>query len=80
LHSLREKVTEIANDKTRDEKVKQLSSDQVKFRHEALFYDEEAALLRKKIKIFKETLNSVGTCVVMYFRNKCIIIDLNVFI
>ena len=60
LHTLREKVTEIANDKTRDEKIKQLSTDQIKYRHEALFYDEESALLRKKIKALKETLNSVG--------------------
>jgi len=59
LHQLREKVTEIANDKTRDEKIQQLSSDQVKFRHEALFYDEAAAGLRKKIKRLKEAMQKV---------------------
>ena len=60
LHLLREKVTEIANDKTRDEKIQQLSADQIKYRHEALFFDEAAADLRKKIKRLKETMSSVG--------------------
>ncbi len=60
LHILREKATAIAHDKTRDEKLKKLDSDQNWYRNEAIRLDSESHVLRKKIRDFKDRISSVG--------------------
>lgn len=60
LHNLREKATAIANDRTRDEKIKKLDSDQKWYRAEAIKLDAETNVLRKRLKGLTATIGSVG--------------------
>ena len=60
LHDLREKATAIANDRTRDEKIKKLDSDQKWYRTEAIRLDAKTNILRKKLKSLTATISSVG--------------------
>lgn len=50
LHDLREKATAIANDTTRDEKLKKLDSDQKWFRAEAMRLDVDTNEMRKRLR------------------------------
>lgn len=59
LHLLREKATAIANDRTRDEKIKKLDSDQKWYRNEAIRLDAESNILRKRLKALASTIDSV---------------------
>eukprot|EP01041_Mallomonas_annulata_P003561 gene3561-7084_t len=59
LHTLREKATAIANDRTRDEKLKKLDSDTQAFRNEALRLDASSNGLRKSLRSMASTLNTV---------------------
>lgn len=59
LHLLREKATAIANDRTRDEKIKKLDSDQKWYRTEAVKLDSETNILRMKLKSLTGNITSV---------------------
>lgn len=58
LYNLREKATAIANDTTREEKIKKLDSDQKWFRNEAMRLDIETNEFRKKMRDIKVTIQS----------------------
>lgn len=60
LYNLREKATAIANDTTREEKIKKLDSDQKWFRNEAMRLDVETNEFRKKMRDIKVTIQSTG--------------------
>jgi hypothetical protein len=60
LHNLREKATAIANDTTREEKVKKLDSDQKWFRNEAMRLDVDTNVYRKKMRDIKVLIQSTG--------------------
>lgn len=58
LHNLREKATAIANDTTREEKIKKLDSDQKWFRNEAMRLDVDTNVYRKKMRDIKVLIQS----------------------
>lgn len=58
LYNLRQKATAIANDTTREEKLKKLDSDQKWFRNEALRLDVETNEYRKKLREIKAKIHS----------------------
>jgi len=58
LHNLREKATAIANDTTREEKVKKLDADQKWFRNEAMRLDVDTNVYRKKMRDIKVLIQS----------------------
>lgn len=58
LHNLREKATAIANDTTREEKIKKLDSDQKWFRNEAMRLDVDTNVYRKKMRDIKALIQS----------------------
>jgi len=60
LHALREKATAIANDRTRDEKIKTLEIDTQAYRNEALRLDLATTELRKKLRTLTGNLHTVG--------------------
>lgn len=60
LHNLREKATAIANDTTREEKIKKLDSDQKWFRNEAMRLDVDTNVYRKKMRDIKVLIQSTG--------------------
>jgi hypothetical protein len=60
LFNLREKATAIANDTTREEKIKKLDMDQKWFRNEAMRLDIETNEFRKKMRSIKVTIQSTG--------------------
>lgn len=60
LFNLREKATAIANDTTREEKIKKLDTDQKWFRNEAMRLDIETNEFRKKMRSIKVTIQSTG--------------------
>lgn len=60
LYNLREKATAIANDTTREEKIKKLDSDQKWFRNEAMRLDVETNEYRKKMRNTKVMIQSTG--------------------
>lgn len=60
LHNLREKATAIANDTTREEKVKKLDADQKWFRNEAMRLDVDTNVYRKKMRDIKVLIQSTG--------------------
>ena len=60
LHNLREKATAIANDTTREEKIKKLDSDQKWFRNEAMRLDVDTNVFRKKMRDIKVMIQSTG--------------------
>ena len=60
LYNLREKATAIANDTTREEKIKKLDSDQKWFRNEAMRLDVETNEYRKKMRNIKVLIQSTG--------------------
>jgi hypothetical protein len=64
LFNLREKATAIANDTTREEKIKKLDSDQKWFRNEAMKLDVETNEYRRKMRDIKVMIQSTG---VLYF-------------
>jgi hypothetical protein len=66
LFNLREKATAIANDTTREEKIKKLDTDQKWFRNEAMRLDIETNEFRKKMRSIKVTIQSTGT---LYFTH-----------
>lgn len=70
LHILREKATAIANDKTRDDKLKKLDTDQTWYRNEAIRLDAETHSLRKKLRDFKNNISAVGW---FFFLISCVI-------
>lgn len=59
LHTLREKATAIANDRTRDEKLKKLDLDTQSFRNESLRLDMVSNELRKTLRAMTSTLQTV---------------------
>ena len=59
LHLLREKATAIANDRTRDEKIKKLDYDQKWYRNEAIRLDSETNILRKKLKSLTSNISEI---------------------
>lgn len=59
LHALREKATAIANDRTRDEKLKKLDEDTLAFRNEALRLDVVTKDLRKTLRTLTGSLHTV---------------------
>lgn len=58
LHNLREKATAIANDTTREEKIKKLDYDQKWFRNEAMRLDVDTNVYRKKMRDIKVLIQS----------------------
>ena len=59
LHILREKASEIANDKTKEDKLSKLESDQKFFRTEAIRLDFETTEARKKLRNIISKAHSV---------------------
>jgi hypothetical protein len=59
LHLLRDKVTEIANDETRSDKLITLSSDEKFYKNEALTYDIETNELRKKLRVLTGKMQTI---------------------
>jgi uncharacterized protein (DUF342 family) len=59
LHILREKASEIANDKTKEEKLSKLENDQKFFRNEAIRLDFETTESRKKLRNILSKAHSV---------------------
>lgn len=59
LHLLRDKVTEIANDETRSDKLITLSSDEKFYKNEALTYDIETNELRKKLRLLTGKMQTI---------------------
>ena len=64
LYNLREKATAIANDTTREEKIKKLDSDQKWFRNEAMRLDVETNEYRKKMRNIKVLIQSTGAVII----------------
>ena len=60
IHRLRELVNEIANDKTKLNKIQQLKDDQVYFRQEAANLDKICVEWRLKIRNLTAKLHRVG--------------------
>jgi chromosome segregation ATPase len=60
LYFLREKVNEIANDLTKEEKIKSLEADQQFYRNETLSLDSSNNELRKKLRMLTGRMRSVG--------------------
>ena len=60
LHTLREKAVAIANDTTREEKLRKLDSDTLTFRNEALKLDRTTNDLRKTLVILADSVNTIG--------------------
>jgi hypothetical protein len=60
LYNLREKATAIANDTTREEKLKKLDADQKFYRNESLRLDVETNEHRKKLRETKSMIQSAG--------------------
>lgn len=67
LYILREKATAIANDTTREEKLKKLDADQKWFKNEALRLDIETNEYRKKLRDTKSMIQSAGKLFIKYF-------------
>jgi hypothetical protein len=67
LFNLREKATAIANDTTREEKIKKLDTDQKWFRNEAMRLDIETNEFRKKMRSIKVTIQSTGQLLPLNF-------------
>ena len=60
LHSLREKVADIANDETKNEKVSNLKVNQKKYKEEALKLEADSEELREQIKVIVKKIYTVG--------------------
>ena len=72
LYNLREKATAIANDTTREEKIKKLDSDQKWFRTEAMRLDVETNEYRKKMRDIKALIQATGNVfMLLAYRNSC---------
>lgn len=61
LHSLREKVADIANDGTKNEKTETLKLNQKKYKEEALKLENDSDEILKKIKKLVRKVYTVGT-------------------
>lgn len=59
LHLLRNKVLDIANDKTREDKLSTLASEEQFFKTEALTFDVETNNMRKRLRRLTSTMQSV---------------------
>lgn len=64
LYALRAKVAEIANDDTKNEKMRQLKRDQIRYKDETLRFETDIEELRKTMRSQVETTYSVGKSVV----------------
>ena len=72
LHSLREKVADIANDETKNEKTETLKNNQKKYKEEALKLEADSDELLQKIKKLVRRVYTVGKCLVCSFNpNYC---------
>lgn len=60
LHSLREKVADIANDETKNEKTASLKVNQKKYKEEALKLESDSDEILKKIKKLLRKIYTVG--------------------
>lgn len=60
LHSLREKVADIANDETKNEKTETLKLNQKKYKEEALKLESDSDEILKKIKKLVRKVYTVG--------------------
>ena len=60
LHQLREKVADIANDETKNEKTEKLKADQKRYKSEALKLEVDTDEIRKKIRKVVRQIYSVG--------------------
>jgi hypothetical protein len=60
LHSLREKVADIANDETKNEKTETLKLNQKKYKEEALKLESDSAEILMKIKKLVRKVYTVG--------------------
>ena len=60
LHSLREKVADIANDDTKNEKTESLKVNQKKYKEEALKLESDSDEILKKIKKLVRKIYTVG--------------------
>lgn len=56
---LREQAAEVNSQKTRDDKVHSLREQEEFFKHEALQYDVDSTLLRKKVRIMTEKMDFI---------------------
>jgi chromosome segregation ATPase len=63
LHSLREKVADIANDETKNEKTESLKANQKKYKEEALKLETDSDEILKKIKKLIRKIYTVGELV-----------------
>lgn len=68
LFNLREKVSEIANDDTKSEKMEGLKSDQIRYKDEALELEAYSDSLRKKLKNLMSKIYAVGTELVVMLK------------
>ena len=71
LHSLREKVADIANDETKNEKTETLKQNQKKYKEEALKLEFDSDEILKKIKKLVRKVYTVGKSGVTYSVNNC---------
>jgi hypothetical protein len=66
LHSLREKVADIANDETKNEKTASLKVNQKKYKEEALKLESDSDEILKKIKKLLRKIYTVGGYIMIY--------------
>ncbi len=60
LHTLREKVAEIANDETKNEKTEELKSNQIKYKSEAIKLEHDSDDIRNKMRVMVRKIYTVG--------------------
>jgi septation ring formation regulator EzrA len=61
LHRLREKAVLIANDTTREEKLKKLQEDEQKWRADAMRLDQETAKCKRTLHALSKKIGLAGT-------------------